>query len=75
MGGRPENRRQGVGSGLMVSVILTARNWKLPANTCPVDEDNLAGQRFLKYGGFEALPITGEARSEKVIQFARSTKG
>ena len=74
LGIRPENRRQGVGSGLMVSLIFSAREWKLPAITCSVEEENLGGQLFLKYGRFKALPMTDEARREKVIQFARSTK-
>ncbi|MBC7853456.1 MAG: GNAT family N-acetyltransferase [Pirellulaceae bacterium] len=75
LGVRPENRRKGVGSGLMVSLILAARNWKLPAITCSVDEENLGGQLFLKVGGFKALPVTDEARREKMIQFARSSSG
>lgn len=41
VGVRPENRRKGVGAGLMVSLILAARNWKLPAITCSVDEEGL----------------------------------
>ena len=75
LGVRPENRRKGIGSGLMVSLIFAAREMKLPVITCSVDEQNLAGQFFLKYGAFKALPVTDEARSEKVIQFARSAKG
>ncbi len=72
LGVRPENRRKGVGSGLMVSLILSARKWKLPAITCSVDEENLGGQLFLKVGGFKALSATDEARSAKAIQFYRS---
>jgi hypothetical protein len=75
LGVRPENRRKGAGGGLMVSLIFTARDWKLPAITCSVDEENLAEQLFLKGGNFKALPVTEVARSEKVIQFARSAKG
>ena len=75
LGVRPESRRKGIGSGLMVSLIFAAREMKLPAVTCSVDEENLAGQLFLKYGGFKALTMTDEARSKKVIQFARSTSG
>ena len=74
-GVRPEHRRKGIGSGLMASLIFAARNWKLPAITCSLDEENLAGQLFLKHGGFKALRVTEEARAEKVIQFARSAKG
>ena len=74
LGVRPEHRRKGIGSGLMVSLIFTARDWKLPAITCSVDEENLAGQLFLKVGNFKALPVTEEARREKMIQFARSAK-
>lgn len=75
LGVRPEHRRRGIGSGLMASLIFAAREWKLPAITCSLDEKNLAGQLFLKYGGFKALPISAEARSNKVIQFARSSSG
>jgi hypothetical protein len=39
-----------------------------------VDEENLAGQLFLKDGNFKALPVTEVARSNKVIQFLRSAK-
>ena len=74
-GVRPEHRRKGVGSGLMAWLIFTARQWKVPAITCSLDEDNLAGQLFLKVGNFKALPLTGEARSAKAIQFARAAKG
>jgi ribosomal protein S18 acetylase RimI-like enzyme len=74
LGVRPEYRRKKIGSGLMVSLIFTARDWKLPAITCSVDEDNLAGQLFLRVGNFKALPMTEVARSEKVIQFMRSAK-
>jgi ribosomal protein S18 acetylase RimI-like enzyme len=42
LGVRPENRRKRIGSGLMVSLIFAAREWKLPAITCSVDEENLA---------------------------------
>jgi hypothetical protein len=59
----------------MVSLIFTARDWKLPAITCSVDEESLAGQLFLKVGNFKALPVTDEARSAKMIQFVRSTSG
>jgi hypothetical protein len=55
--------------------VLAAREMKLPAVTCSVDEENLGGQLFLRYGGFKALPTTEEARSKKVIQFARSASG
>ncbi len=75
LGVRPEHRRKRIGSGLMVSLIFAAREMKLPAITCSADEENLAGQLFLKYGGFKALPVTDEARSDKVIQFARSASG
>jgi ribosomal protein S18 acetylase RimI-like enzyme len=74
LGVRPERRRKKIGSGLMVSLIFTALDWKLPAITCSVDEENLAAQLFLKVGNFKALPVTEEARKEKVIQFARSAK-
>lgn len=72
LGIRPESRRKGIGSGLMVSLIYGAREMKLPAITCSLDEGNLGGQLFLKYGGFKALPANDEARSKKAIQFARS---
>jgi [ribosomal protein S18]-alanine N-acetyltransferase len=75
LGVLPENRRKGIGSGLMVSLIFSAREMKLPAVTCSLDEQNLPGQLFLKYGGFKALPVTDEARRAKTIQFARSSKG
>jgi [ribosomal protein S18]-alanine N-acetyltransferase len=75
LGVRPENRRKGIGSGLMVSLIYAAREWKLPVITCSLDEKNLAGQLFLKYGGFKALPVTDESRSARMIQFARSANG
>jgi ribosomal-protein-alanine N-acetyltransferase len=75
LGVKPENRRKGIGSGLMVSLIFAAREWKLPVITCSVDEKNLAGQLFLKHGGFKALPVSDEARSAKTIQFARSASG
>jgi ribosomal protein S18 acetylase RimI-like enzyme len=73
LGIRPKYRRQGIGSGLMVSLIFAAREMKLSAITCSLDEENLAGQLFLKYGGFKALPVTHEARSAKMIQFVRLT--
>jgi ribosomal protein S18 acetylase RimI-like enzyme len=75
LGVRPENRRKQIGSGLMVSLIYAAREMKLPAITCSVDEENLAGQLFLKYGGFKALPMTDEPRSAKAIQFVRPASG
>jgi GNAT superfamily N-acetyltransferase len=75
LGVRPENRRKQIGSGLMVSLIYAAREWKLPVITCSVDEENLPGQLFLKYGGFKALPMTDESRSARMIQFARPTSG
>ena len=75
LGVRPENRRQGIGSGLMVSLIFAAREMKLPVIACSLDEENLGGQLFLKYSGFKAMPVTDEARTEKVIQFARSASG
>ncbi len=75
LGVQPEERRKQIGSGLMVSLIYAARELKLPVITCSLDEGNLAGQLFLKYGGFKALPVTDEARSEKVIHFARSASG
>jgi ribosomal protein S18 acetylase RimI-like enzyme len=75
LGVRPDHRRKEIGSGLMVSLIFAAQAWKLPAITCSLAEDNLAGQLFLKYGGFKAVPMTEEARAQKAIQFARSTKG
>ena len=75
LGVRPENRRKGIGSGLMVSLIYAARELKLPVITCSLDEENLGGQLFLKYGGFKALPVTDEARCAKTIQFARSANG
>ena len=75
LGVRPENRRRQIGAGLMVSLIFTAQDWKLPAITCSLDEENLAGQLFLKAGRFKALPVTDEARSQKMVQFARSAKG
>ena len=75
LGIRPEHRRKGIGSGLMVSLIYAAREMKLPAVTCSLDEENLGGQLFLKYGGFKALPVTDEARCAKTIQFARSANG
>ena len=52
---------------------LTA--WLPRVNQEGIEEKNLRGQLFLKYGGFKALPVTDEARREKVIQFARSAKG
>ena len=75
IGVRPEHRQKGIGSGLMVSLIFAARDEKLPAITCSLDEDNLAGQLFLKHGNFKALPLTDEARNARVIQFARPTNG
>lgn len=48
---------------------------ELDVITCSLDEENLGGQLFLKYGGFKALPVTDVARIEKVIQFARSSNG
>jgi ribosomal protein S18 acetylase RimI-like enzyme len=75
LGVHPENRRQGIGFALMVSLVFAAREMKLPAITCFLDEQNLAGQLFLKRGLFKALPITEETRREKKIQFVRSTKG
>jgi|GEM_PF-6108012 len=75
LGVRPESRRKGIGSGLMAALIFAAREWKLPAITCSVEEENLAGQLFLKYGSFKALPVTDETRSAKIIQFARPTSG
>ena len=75
LGVRPEHRRKGIGSGLMVSLIFTAQDWKLPVVTCSLDEENLTGQLFLKVGNFKALPMTDEAREAKMIQFARSAKG
>jgi len=75
LGVHPDHRRKEIGSGLMASLIFAAQDWKLPVITCSLVEDNLAGQLFLKYGGFKAVPVTEEARAEKVIQFARSTKG
>lgn len=33
LGIRPENRREGIGSGLMVSLIFAAREMKVPATT------------------------------------------
>lgn len=75
LGVRPEHRRKGIGSGLMASLIYAAREMKLPAISCSLDEENLGGQLFLKYGGFNALRVTDESRSAKVIQFARSAKG
>jgi len=59
----------------MVALIYAVQEWKLPVITCSLDEENLAGQLFLKYGDFKALPMTEEARSAKVIQFARPTSG
>ena len=75
LGVRPEHRRKGIGSGLMVSLIFAARDWNLPAITCSLDEDNLTGQLFLKRGNFKALPLTDEARDAKAIQFARPANG
>ena len=75
LGVRPENRRKQIGSGLMVSLIYAAREMKLPVITCSLDEENLTGQLFLKYGGFRALPVTDESRSARMIQFARSANG
>ena len=75
LGVHPGQRRKGIGSGLMVSLIYAAREMKLPAISCSVDEENLVGQLFLKSGSFKALPLTEEARSEKKIQFARPVKG
>ena len=75
LGVRPEHRRKEIGSGLMASLIFAAREMKLPAITCSVDEENLGGQLFLKYGGFKALPVTDESRSARMIQFARSANG
>jgi len=75
LGVRPENRRKGIGSGLMVSLIYAAREMKLPVITCSVDDENLGGQLFLKYGGFKALPVTNESRSARMIQFTRSANG
>lgn len=72
---RPEDRRKGFASGLMVSLIYAARELNVAAITCTLGEENLTGQLFLKCGGFKALPTTNEARREKVIQFARTTKG
>jgi hypothetical protein len=59
----------------MVSLIFAAREMKLPAITCSVDEENLTGQLFLKYGNFKALPMTDESRNAQAIQFARSANG
>jgi predicted N-acetyltransferase YhbS len=73
LGVRPENRRKRIGSGLMVALIFAAREMKLPTITCSLDEENLAGQLFLGYGDFKALPVTDEARSAMEIQFARSS--
>ena len=73
LGVHPEHQRKQIGSGLMVSLIFAARNWKLPVVTCSLDEENLAAQLFLKHGDFKAVPINDDARSAKVIQFARST--
>lgn len=75
LGVHPEHRRKQIGAGLMVSLIFTAQDWKLPVVTCSLDEENLTGQLFLKVGNFKALPVTEEARREKMIQFARSAKG
>ena len=75
LGVHPDHRRKEIGSGLMVSLIFSAQDWKLPVITCSLAEDNLAGQLFLKYGGLKAVPMTEEARAQKAIQFARSTKG
>lgn len=75
LGVHPENRRQGIGSALMVSLTFATRDMKLPVITCSVDEYNLPGQLFLKRGLFKALPITDETRREKKIQFVRSAKG
>lgn len=75
LGVHPEHRRKEIGSGLMVSLIFAAQEWKIPVITCSLDEENLTGQLFLKYGGFKAVPTSEEARAQKVIQFARSTKG
>ncbi len=58
----------------MASLIFTAQDWMLPVVTCSLGEENLAGQLFLKVGKFKALPMTEVARSEKVIQLARSAK-
>lgn len=57
LGVHPDHRRKEIGSGLMVSTIFAAQEWKLPVITCSLDEDNLAGQLFLKYGGFRAVPM------------------
>ena len=43
LGVRPENRRKGIGSGLMVSLIFAAREMKLSVITCSLDEENLGG--------------------------------
>ena len=64
-----------IGAGVAMSLIFAVRERNLPAVTCSPDEVNLAGQLYLKADKFKALPVTKEAKSEKMIQFARSAKG
>lgn len=53
----PEQRRQGIGTALIESVIEDAKDMQISKITTVIRESNLAGALFLKANGFKAVHL------------------